>query len=176
LERHYARATIRRLTAEQLLDAQSHVLAIPAKFQGYPEGTRAGEIAGVQRVRPREKPPLEGDLFLRLFGKPDRLLSCECERSNEPILGHALSLIGSDGLQARIQRSGNRLDQLLNAEMNDVERIEELFWTALGRAPTEQERHKFANPLASASEHERRTILEDIVWALLNSKEMVFRN
>ena len=50
---NFASAVVRRLTAEELLDAQSTVLDLPAEFNGYPRGTRAGQIAGVERVRAR---------------------------------------------------------------------------------------------------------------------------
>jgi len=170
-ERLFARAVVRRLTAEQILDAQSHVLGLPAQFAGYPTGTRAGEIAGVERVR-RETD--DGDIFLRQFGKPERLLACECERSDQPTLGQALSLIGGESLHRRLKKKENRIGKLLEEHSDPAEVIDKLFWTSLTRPPTDTE---LASALALIEQTgEPRMVLEDLVWALLNAKELIFRN
>lgn len=170
-ERLYARAVISRLSAEQILDAQSQMLGVPAKFEGYPTGTTAGEIAGVERVR---RKLADGDAFLRQFGKPERLLSCECERSEEPTLSQALSLVGGASLHARLQQADNRVGQLLKAELSDAERIDELFWSALSRPATETEQKTLLAELERSDNP--RAVLEDLTWALLNAKELLFRN
>lgn len=170
-ERLYARAVVRRLTAEQLLDVQSHVLGVPARFAGYPAGTRAGEIAGVERVRRKLD---TGDVFLRQFGKPERLLACECERSGEATLGQALSLVGGESLNERLRQTDNRIGRLL-AESGDHRRIiESMFWTALTRPPTEAEADRVLKLIAETGD--ARMALEDLAWALLNAKEVIFRN
>jgi hypothetical protein len=171
-ERNYDRAIVRRLSAEKLLDAQSQVLGVPAKFEGYPVGTRAGQLPGGANVGRGRK--TDGDRFLTLFGKPVRLLSSECERSNEPTLGHALSLVGGENLHARLKKKDNRIGKLLKSDRGDAAIIDELFWTALSRPPSEREQ---AAALALIEETgDRRAALEDLTWALLNAKELVFRN
>jgi hypothetical protein len=170
-EQLYARAVIRRLPAEQILDAQSHVLGVPARFEGYPEGTRAGEVAGVERVRRKLS---DGDQFLRLFGKPERLLACECERSDEPTLGQALTLVGGKNLHERLKREDNRIGRLLSAERKHAEVVEDLFWTALTRPPTERELNATLELIEESGNP--RVVLEDLTWALLNAKELIFRN
>ncbi|MEX0791892.1 MAG: DUF1553 domain-containing protein, partial [Pirellulaceae bacterium] len=167
----YAKAVVRRLAAEQLLDAQSHVLGLPASFEGYSSGTRAGEIAGVERVRRKLS---DGDQFLRLFGKPERLLSCECERSDEATLGQALSLVGGQSLNERLQRDDNRIGQLLSAGESPEQVIDAMFWTALARSPTEKESNTTLELIKATDDP--RTVLEDLTWALLNAKELIFRN
>ncbi len=170
-ERLYARAVVKRLAAEQILDAQSHVLGSPAKFKGYSAGTRAGQIAGVERVRRKLD---DGDMFLRQFGKPERLLACECERSDEPTLGQALRLIGGESLHQRLLQPDNRIGQML-AETDDLEKvIETLFWTALTRPPSDQELAGAMDLIEETGEP--RAVLEDLTWALLNAKELIFRN
>jgi hypothetical protein len=166
-----AQAVVKRLSAEQIMDTQSQVLGIPASFEGYPPGTRAIDIAGVERVRQKLS---EDDQLLRKFGKPERLLSCECERSGEATLGQALSLIGGRKLQERLQQPNNLLGQWLSQSSSTHEIVERLYWTALCRAPTADE----MNSLLSVIERSQATreILEDLVWALLNSKELLFRN
>jgi hypothetical protein len=170
-ERLFARAVVRRLTAEQLLDAQSQVLGLPARFEGYSFGTRAVDIAGVERVRRKLN---DGDVFLRQFGKPERLLSCECERSDDATLGQALSLVGGESLNARLSHPDNRIGKLLAASNDHRAAIESMFWTALSRPPTEQEIAASIELIAKTGD--ARGTLEDLTWALLNAKELIFRN
>ena len=170
-QRLFARAVVRRLTAEQLLDAQSQVLGLPARFEGYSYGTRAVDIAGVERVRRKLN---DGDVFLRQFGKPERLLSCECERSDDATLGHALSLVGGESLNARLSHPDNRIGKLLAASHDHRAAIESMFWTALSRPPTEQEIAASIELIAQTGD--ARGTLEDLTWALLNAKELIFRN
>ena len=167
----YARAIVRRRSAERILDAQVAVLGTAAHFAGYEDGTRAGELAGVERVR---RKVADGDQFLRLFGKPERLLACECERSNEPTLSQALTLVGGTGLHQRLGDHENRLAQLLAADLTTESIVEELFWTALIRPPTDTE--KAAAVAAFAAAATPREAAEDLAWALVNAKELLFRN
>ena len=167
-----ASAVVRRLTAEQIMDAQSQILGVPANFEGYPAGTRAVDIAGVERVRRKTS---GDDQFLRQFGKPARLLACECERSNEATLGQALSLVGGSSLNERLRQSDNRLGQLLSQSGDPSAIVESLYWTALSRAPTAQEIGELLNAMEQSGKPQREN-LEDFLWALLNSKELLFRN
>lgn len=167
----FARAVVRRRSAERILDAQSQVLGAAARFEGYPAGTRAGEVAGVERVR---RKAADGDRFLRLFGRPERLLACECERSNEPTLSQALDLVGGAGLHERLGAGDNRLGRLLAADRAPEQIVDDLFWTALVRPPTPTERD--AAVAAFATTDDPRAAAEDLAWALLNAKELLFRN
>jgi len=167
----FARAIVRRRTAERILDAQARVLGVAVAFEGYPAGTRAGEVAGAERVRGQKA---DGDRFLRLFGRPERLLACECERSNEPTLAQALDLVGGAGFQARLTAADNRLAELLAADRAPEEIVDDLFWTALVRPPTPAERAAAVASFSAAADP--RTAVEDLAWALLNAKELLFRN
>jgi hypothetical protein len=167
----YARAIVRRRSAERILDSQARILGAAARFEGYPAGTRAGEVAGVERVR---RQVAEGDRFLRLFGRPERLLACECERSNEPTLSQALDLVGGSGLHGRLADGDNRIARLISADRSPGEIVDELFWTALVRPPTPAERDAAVATFATAAD--ARTAAEDLAWALLNAKELLFRN
>jgi Protein of unknown function (DUF1549)/Protein of unknown function (DUF1553) len=167
----YSRAYVRRLPAEVILDMQSDVLESPAEFQGYPEGIRAVQIPGTNREKVRGIPREQGDRFLKTFGKPDRILACDCERSNETTLKQVFVLIG-DGLSTRLAAKNNRLKRL--ASTSDAEAINELYWAALSRAPTDIEQSA-AIQMLSASGDDRASALEDIAWAILNAKEFLFR-
>jgi hypothetical protein len=172
-ESNFSHALVRPLQAEQLLDAVTQVLTTPVRFSGYPAGLRAGQLPGVRAVREREQRPTEADLFLRSFGKPERLLTCECERSDDTTLGKAFQLLTGELVNRLVSEPGNRLGRLLAAGKTDREIVEELYLAALGRMPTAKEQALAAEFLGKAKD--RRTGLEDLVWGLLNAKEFLLR-
>jgi hypothetical protein len=171
---NYSHAYVRRLSAEQLLDAQCQVLGVPPRFNGYPEGFRAAQIPGVQAVRPRDKRPSPGDQFLKMFGKPERLLTCECERADETTMSQAFQLISGPFINDALAEADNRLTALLGSGKSAEAIVGELYWSALSRPPTEREAAA-AVGLLEGNEAERRSGLEDLAWALLNAKEFVLR-
>ncbi len=167
-----ASAVVRRLTAEQIIDAQSQILGIPASFEGYPAGTRAVDVAGVERVRRKQS---SGDQFLRQFGKPSRLLACECERSNEATLGQALTLVGGSSLHERLKQSDNRLGKILAQSTEPAKIVDELYWSTLSRPASADELSTVLGAM-NQTQQPPREFFEDLQWALLNSKELLFRN
>lgn len=168
----YSKALVKRLPAEVLLDMQSDFLGTPVSFAGYPLGIRAVQIPGVQRVRPREKAPQLGDRLLKTFGKPERIIACDCERSNETNLKQVLGLIG-EGLNERLA-SSSRLRELTESSLSDSELIDELYWSALSRAPTDTELSA-ASELLRDPTIDRATAIQDMAWAIMNAKEFLFR-
>jgi hypothetical protein len=172
-EANFARAYLRRLTAEQLLDSQSRALAFPLKFQGYPAGTRAVQMAGALSERRRGEGRADVDQFLASFGKPPRLLPSECERSCEPTMSQAFQLMNGPVLNEMLAGKGNIIEQLLESGKPANEIVSDLTWRTLGRAPTDEERTKLAAHLGA--QKLSRSTLEDAFWSLLNSKEFLFR-
>lgn len=172
-EINYSHVLPRRLTAEQLVDAQHQFLGVPAKFNGYPDGLRAGQLPGVAAVRPRDRKASTADQFLKLFGKPMRLLTCECERSSETTMNQAFQLISGPAMNELLTDPDNRPAKLLASGKSDTEIVAELYWTALSRPPSAKESQKTVAHLERAKE--KRQALEDLTWALLNAKEFVLR-
>jgi len=172
-EINYSHALPRRLSAEQLLDAQHEVLGVPAKFSGYPTGLRASQLPGGTPVRRSEMKASSSEMFLSLFGKPARLLTCECERSGGTTMGQAFQLISGPAIQDLLTASDNRIGQLLTSGKSNRDSIAELYWSALSRAPTEKETTAALAYLERSKE--RRLALEDLAWSLLNAKEFVLR-
>lgn len=157
-------ATTRLLSAEQLLDAICQVTGVPEKFGGVPVGTRATQLP---------EPP-SNHYFLKIFGQPQREMACECERSDESNLSQALQMINGPVVHDKLRADNGRIAKMFADSKADDEIIESLYLAALARKPVPEE-------LAAAKAHlanseDRRLALEDIGWAVLNSKEFLFQH
>jgi hypothetical protein len=172
-ETNFSHALVRPLQAEQLLDALAAVTGTPVPFNGQPAGLRAGQLPGVRGPGGRRREVTPGERFLKAFGKPERLLSCDCERSDDATLGQALQLITGEMLNDMLSRRDNRLGKLLAAGRSDREIVEELYLAALSRPPGERELAAAEALLRQAPD--RRAALEDLAWGLLNAKEFLLR-
>jgi hypothetical protein len=170
-ETNFSHAQVRPLQAEQLLDAMSQVTGVPVQFAGEPLGVRAGQMPGMRALRDREQGA--GERFLKSFGKPDRLLSCDCERSDDATLGQALQLITGQTLNDMLSNRDNRIGKLLTAGRSEQEIIDEFYLAALSRPPTARELAA-ADALVRRAK-DRRAALEDLVWGLVNAKEFLLR-
>ncbi|HTD67740.1 MAG TPA: DUF1553 domain-containing protein, partial [Candidatus Limnocylindria bacterium] len=172
-ELNYSHVLPRRLTAEQFLDAQHEALGVPARFNGYPSGMRAGQLPGVEATRLRGKRRSSSDTFLTLFGKPMRLLSCECERSSETTMSQAFNLVSGPEINELLSAPENRIQQMISAGKSNRDMVMELYWATLSRPPSQTEALEMS--LLADKAESRRKAFEDISWALLNAKEFVFR-
>jgi hypothetical protein len=170
---NHSRTVVRRLSAEQLLDSLSRVTGVPVSFNGYPLGLRAAQLPGVRAVRLRDGAPSLGDQFLKLFGKPPRLQTCDCERTEETTLSQAFGLVSGPLMNQLLTATTGRLQQLLESPATHEATIDTLFWTTLSRPPSETELTQTRSYIESAED--RRLALEDVTWALLNSKEFMLR-
>ncbi len=162
--RNFSHALTRRLSAETLLDVICQVTETPEKFSGLPLGARSVQIADAA----------SGSYFLDVFGRPPRLSACTCERREEPTLSQALHLINGATIQTKITAPGGRLARLLAAQKPPREIIEDLYVAALCRRPTEDELSALLASVEAAGD--ARAGLEDVYWAVLNSKEFVFNH
>lgn len=171
-ETHFSRALVQPLEAEQLLDAVTTALGTTVKFPGYPAGMRAGELPAPTQSGKRNE-ATNGSRFLKVFGKPDRLLTCECERSEDPGMLQAFQLMTGELLHAQLKAADNRLGRMLSEKRGDTEILDELYLSTLARNPTEAEKGKL---LAFVGGHpDRRAAWEDVAWGLLNAKEFQLR-
>ena len=94
-----------------MLDAISQVTAVPATFDGYPIGTRAAQVPSLPSLRRKETLD-SGMKFLRQFGKPERLLSCDCERSDNTTLAQALQMVTGPLMHKAVVAENNRVGQI----------------------------------------------------------------
>lgn len=162
-ELNFSHATVRRIKAESLLDSISQVTNTKDKFRGLPLGARAQQIAdGVTT-----------NYFLTTFGRASRETPCSCEVKMEPTLSQALHLINGDTVNAKI-RQGAIIDTMLKQKMEPLEIAEKLYISALSRRPTEAELENFKGLFADPKLVKQG--LEDIFWALLNSREFLFNH
>lgn len=162
--RFYARAMPRRLKAEVLLDAISEVTRVPTAFKDQRAGTRALQLPDAS----------VGSYFLDTFGRPERLLTCTCERSDEPTMTQVLHLTNGKTIQEKIESKAGRVTELLTASAADV--IQTLYLAAYARRPTAEEQSRLTAVLDATPEAERRQVLEDLFWSVLTSKEFLFQH
>ena len=173
-ESNFSHAAVRRLSAEQLADSLALVLDTRLSFGGYPDGTRAAQLAGARVIRRRDGGPSSGDAFLTTFGKPPRLQACECERSEDSTLAQTFQLVSGPILNDLLAQSDNRLRRWAAADAAPEKMIDDLFWTILSRPPSPTELAAVMKHLASSGN--RRANWEDVVWSLLNSDEFLLRH
>ncbi|MDA1013585.1 MAG: DUF1549 and DUF1553 domain-containing protein [Planctomycetota bacterium] len=168
----FARCMPRRLSAEQTLDAVAGVLGAPVAFGGQPRGIKAVQLAGVRNGGHRYSPPEIGDKFLTLFGKPGRLLTCECERSEETTLAQTFELVSGQLIDELLRGSTGLITNALKG-VEDRVFLNEFYWSALSRAPSKVEVEAAVSHIRGQSN--RRRGLEDVAWAVLNSNEFLIR-
>ncbi len=171
-EQNFSHAFVRRLSAEQMLDSMSAAMDAPLEFNGVPLGYRAAQVPGVSAVF-RDRRPSPGDRFLRLFGKPPRLMTCECERSNDTALGQVFELTSGEAINELLTVKDNRIGRLLEQKWSDERIVDELYWATLSRAPSPAERQAATKLIVVVKD--RRVAFEDIAWGLMNAKEFVLR-
>ena len=170
----YARYYPKRLQAEVLLDALCQVTDSPNRFNGLPTDRNAPNRAIML--------PDEGfsSYFLDVFGRPQRISACECERVNEANLAAVLHLLNSEEVQGKIVRPGGRADALAKPDdkRSDAEKLDELFLWAFARKPTSEDKRTALDHIekltAKSGPAGKRTAYENILWAIINTKEFVF--
>jgi hypothetical protein len=162
----FARYYPRRMQAEVLYDAVSQVTNSPATFPGLPQDKYAPNRA---LMLPDESFP---SYFLDVFGRPQRLSACDCERISEANLAQVLHLQNSQEIHAKLARPGGRAQQITRDPRPDAEKVRELFVWAFARQPTDAQ---LSVALTNIERHakNRQLAYENILWALINSKEFI---
>ena len=161
--RNFARQSVRRIRAETMLDVISEVTETKNKFPGLPLGARAVQIADGNVT----------NYFLTTFGRATRESVCSCEVKLEPTLSQSLHLLNGDATTERI-RAGNLVGKRL-AEKKPLEAIvEEMYLRTLVRKPSPLEVDRLKAALAAEPDKARG--LEDVFWALMNTREFMFNH
>ena len=149
-ERLYSRYYPKRLPAEVLLDALSQASGTPTKFKDQPAGKRALQLAD-SRVE---------SYFLTTFGRPDRVITCECERSNDPSMVQVLHIMNGQTVNEKLAAAGSRVDAFLSANKSDAEIVDEVYLAALSRLPADAEKSKIVEVLADIAAKQKKLVAE----------------
>ncbi|MBI1913508.1 MAG: DUF1553 domain-containing protein [Planctomycetes bacterium] len=161
---HYARYTVKRLTAEQLADALDFATGTREKYPGLPPGTRAIQLPDT-RVR---------SFLLDVFGRPPRQITCECERTAQPNIAQALHLLNGDFLNRKIILPAGRIEALLKSKASLPTAIEQLYLVTFSRLPQPEELTRAKEWVAKAPS--LREGLGDLLWVLVNAREFQFNH
>jgi hypothetical protein len=161
--RNFARGGIRRIRAETMLDCISQVTETKNKFPGLPVGARAVQIVDGS----------VSNYFLTTFGRATRESVCSCEVKLEPTLSQSLHLLNGDATTQRIQ-GGGVIARRLAEKKSHKEIIEELYVRCVCRKPTAAELTALEKEIAANPN--KQQALEDVFWALLNSREFMFNH
>lgn len=160
--RFYSHYKVKRISAEPLLDAIDYATGSQTKFPNLPPGTRAIDLPDSNYPNP----------FLVTFGKPKRASVCECERTPDENLAQALHTLNGDVVATKIADSNGRIAKLIKEQKPHEEIVTELYLAALSRRPTSAEieaSQTFLKEAPSAQE-----CYQDLLWALINSKQFLF--
>ncbi|HEX4589507.1 MAG TPA: DUF1549 and DUF1553 domain-containing protein, partial [Gemmataceae bacterium] len=161
--RNFARGTVRRIRAETMLDVLSQVTETKNKFPGLPLGARAVQIAD----------GATSTYFLTTFGRATRETVCSCEVKLEPTLSQSLHLLNGGATTSKIQQ-GAVVAGMFKAKVPPDQIVEELYVRCLSRTPTAKEKTEVAKLVES--EKDKQKALEDVFWALLNTREFMFNH
>jgi hypothetical protein len=154
----------KRMSAEELLDAVNFATGTAEKFQNLPPGIRAIQLPD----------PNVPHYFLDTFGRPARQITCECERAVEPNMTQALHLMNSDFVHNKVAAGDGRVAKLLAAKKPEPEIVEELYLVTFSRPPSAAETEKALQLVAAAPS--KKEGFEDLLWALINSREFLFKH
>jgi hypothetical protein len=163
-DRFYSHALPRPLSAPVLLDAVAAVTGVPEAFPGADTGTRAIQLADSRVASPA----------LDVLGRCNRESACAPGESAAGDLARALHLLNGPVLNDRLRSAEGRVARWAASPLPPAALVTEIYLSALSRFPTRQERDHWAFLLRAAAD--RRPVLEDFVWALLNSREFVFNH
>ena len=161
--KNFSHSSIRRIKAETFLDCISQVTETKNKFPGLPLGARAVQIADGQ----------VSNYFLTTFGRATRESVCSCEVKLDPTLSQSLHLLNGDATTQRITQ-GNLIGKLLKDKKTPEEILDEIYVRCLSRMPSADEKTKVL-ALVNA-EKDKKQVLEDAFWAVLNTREYMFNH
>ncbi|MFT5300890.1 MAG: hypothetical protein ACI87E_000833 [Mariniblastus sp.] len=160
---NFSHASLRRIRAEVLLDVISQITETKNKFKGLPLGARAVQIADGNTT----------DYFLTTFGRAKRETVCSCEVIMDPSLSQALHLLNGSTVNNKIKQ-GKLIQRWVTEKKTDDQILDEIYQRCLSRKPTDAERTALNAEITS--QEKRNLAIEDIFWAVMNSREFVFNH
>lgn len=163
----------RQLDAEVMIDAinaicgtgEEYESRIPEPFTHTPPDQRSIALADGSISSP----------FLELFGRPPRDTGFFSERNHRASDAQRLHLLNASHIQEKIQRGEHLRAMIRSARGKPGTLVETLYLTILSRPPTADEAQVATDYLRSSG-LARRQALHDLVWALINTKEFLYRH
>jgi hypothetical protein len=169
-ERNYSHRVLRRMSAEQALDAIAQATGTPVQlapvYSGDPNRKPERSVE-----YPLSRPGGADSYVLKIFDKPQRTQSCDCERGDAPNLSQALYFYNDSALVEKITDPKGRLAGLLKETNDDGKLLEELYLLTLSRLPTSAERERATEHLKASKS--RSEGFEDLLWSLFNRREFL---
>ena len=162
---HFSHARPKALEAEVLLDAICQTTGVPEKFNGWPDGVRSIQVWDNRMP----------SYFFRIFGRPVRATVCECERSNEPSISQALHLLNSPEVNEKLTHRRGVARKLAESPLPNDQITDEIYLSTLNRFPTADER-ALLQPAFETAGANRYQALEDLLWAVMNTKEFLYNH
>lgn len=159
---NFSHSIPRRVSAEALLDSLVQATGVRENFGGAPGGFSAAQLPDAEITSE----------FLSLFGKPQRMEACECERDNDSNMLQALHLINGNSILRRVTDGNGKVAQLLKQHLANEPLIEDLYLWSLARRPTPQE-VQVANKHFETYGMDRAGAAQDLMWALFNSRDFL---
>lgn len=162
--RLYLHYNVKRLPAEVLLDAIDDAAGTQERFTGVPLGTRAIELPDSNFT----------SYFLDTTGRPKRVITCECERTSTPNLAAVLHLVNGDVIQRKLTDKNNRIGSFIKNKIDPGDAVRELYLSTFSRPPSDNEVAAAVSHIETAESPQQG--FEDILWALINSREFLFNH
>jgi hypothetical protein len=178
-DKHFSRYYPRRMMAEVLYDAIAGITDVPGQFNQielidgskqdtkfYPAGTRALQLFDSS----------VDSYFLKTFGRNERAITCECERSDTPSMVQVLHLSNGSTLNDKLSGKESRITRLLDTKKDVSQLIDDVYLRCLSRFPNKREKSGLLAVFKKTPTKEKRLAVEDLFWALMTSREFLFQH
>jgi hypothetical protein len=109
-----------------------------------------------------------------IFGRPRRVATCECERSEDANMMQALLLMSGNLLNRKLSETNSRISKFISNKVPMDKAVDEVFLATLSRLPRDQEKKEALAELVLAQNPKEG--LEDLLWSLLNTREFLFNH
>ncbi|MEL6107565.1 MAG: DUF1549 and DUF1553 domain-containing protein [Planctomycetota bacterium] len=168
--KHFSRAIPRRIPAEVVYDSMKQVLCANSEQRTIRKDLSRRAV-GHLSMR------MAGTYAMHVFGKPERAVTCDCERVNEPSLLQSV-FMQNDPLVLMLLGDSGWLKELRTQKQPSIavqqEWVAEAWLRAFSRSPRPEEMDRALEHLSSAPTVV--TGMEDLLWSLFNTKEFLLNH